>query len=407
MDKQFSYKAKDMQGRTLTGTVVGQNQREAAIMLQSQNLIVLELREKKRTEGALNKDLDFRFRAVAGDEFSRFCRQFYIMLNAGIPILKCLELIGAETKNKGLAKDLSGVCRRIQSGENLSTAMTAYPKTFPMLFVFMVEAGETSGNLTEILLRMAEHYETEEKNRRQLQQILFYPMLLSIVFILVLIFLMTYVLPTFVEMFAVMDAELPGPTRFLMGLSQLLTTRWPIMILLLFGAAVAWIFLSDIPAVAMIKDRVKIKSLIGQLNHKRCMVRIAGTLGMLLNSGIDLLGALQRLEGVTDNRFVKNELILLREKVANGVQIGQAMAESAVFPQLFCQLVVIGETSGSLPEVLETINLIYQDEIKNSIKIINTSLEPLILLIFGGVVLFILAAIMLPVFDIYSAYSKM
>ena len=188
MDKQFSYKAKDMKGKTLTGTVLGQTRREAAMLLQAQNLIVLEIREKKKSEGFLNKDLNFRLRAVTGEEFGRFCRQFYIMLNAGIPILKCLELIGDETKNKGFATDLSGVCSRIQSGESLSMAMAAYPKTFPVLFIFMVEAGESSGNLTEILLGMAEHYENEEKNRRQLQQILFYPMILSIVFVLVLFF---------------------------------------------------------------------------------------------------------------------------------------------------------------------------------------------------------------------------
>ena len=408
MDKQFIYRAKDMKGKTLTGTVMGQTQRDAASVLQAQNLIVLELREKKRSEGILNKEFDFRFRAVTGAEFSRFCRQFHIMLKAGIPILKCLELIGDETKNKGLAKDLNGISNRVQSGESLSMAMAAYPKTFPVLFVFMVEAGETSGNLTEILLGMAEHYETEEKNRRQLQQILFYPMILSIVFVLVMVFLITYVLPTFVEMFEVMNAELPGPTQFLMGLSQTLIIGWPTVVLFLFAGAIACVFLSGIPAVAVTVDRIKIRlPLIGRLNHKQCLARIATTLGLLLNSGIDLLGALQRLEGITDNRYVKNELIILREKVSNGKRLGQAMEESDVFPGLFCQLIAVGEASGSLPEVLETINHVYKDELKNKIQIINTSLEPLILLAFGGAVLFILAAIMLPVFDIYSAYSNM
>lgn len=408
MDKQFIYKAKDMKGKTLTGTVIGQTKREAVMVLQTQNLIVLELREKRRSEGILNKEFDFRFRSVTGDEFSRFCRQFHIMLNAGIPILKCLELIGEETKNNGFAKDLSGVCSQIQAGESLSVAMAVYPKTFPVLFVFMVEAGEASGNLAEILLGMAEHYETEEKNRRQLQQILFYPMILSIVFILVLIFLITYVLPTFVGMFEVMNAELPRPTQILMGLSQSLINGWPVMLLILFGSVISLAFLQDLPALAFAKDRIKIKlPLIGKLNHYQCLARIATTMGMLLTSGIDLLGVLQRVEGVTDNRFIKKELIMIREKVSNGKRLGQAMEESAIFPRLFCQLVTIGEASGSLPEVLETLNLIYKDEIKNRIQIINTSLEPLILLIFGGVVLFILAAIMLPVFDIYSAYANM
>jgi len=408
MDKQFSYKAKDHQGETVTGTVAGQTEREAAQLLHTQNLIVLEIREKKKATEILKKEYHVRIRSVTGDAFSRFCRQFQIMLNAGIPILKCLELISVETGNSGFAKDISGVGRRIEAGERLSQAMMAYPKSFPSLFVFMVEAAEISGNLNEVLLKMAMHYESEAKNRRQLQQTLFYPMILSVVFVLVLIFLITTVLPSFVDMFAVMNAELPGPTRFLIGMSQGLRAGWTMMILILVGLAAGLSFLMEIDTVASFKDWLKIKlPLIGSLNHKRCLARIATTLGMLLGSGVDLLTALNRLEGVTDNRYIKKELILLREKVVNGKSLGMGMAESDAFPSLFCQLIAIGEVSGSLPKVLETLNLIYADEVRMRIQLLNTSLEPLILLVFGGLVLFILAAIMLPVFDIYSAYSGM
>ena len=408
MDKQFIYKAKDRQGETVNGTVTGQTRQEAALFLQTQNLMVLEIQEKKKSEEFLKKEFNMRIRSVTSAAFSRFCRQFQIMLNAGIPILKCLELISDETENKGFAEDIAGVGRRIQSGESLSQAMMAYPKSFPPLFIFMVEAGEMSGNLNTILVKMAEHYEIEEKNRRQLQQTLFYPILLSVVFVLVLIFLITAVLPSFVDMFVVMNAELPGPTRFLMTLSDGLSVRWPIILLILAGFATGVVLLTEIDAVAKWRDWLKIKlPLIGRLNHKRDLARIATIMGMLMGSGVDLLTALNRLDGVTENRYIKIELIRLREKVVNGKSLSQGMTESDAFPGLFCQLVAIGEVSGSLPEVLETLNLIYADEVQAKIKLLHTSLEPLILLIFGGLVLFILAAIMLPVFDIYSAYSSM
>lgn len=408
MDKQFSYKAKDLRGETVTGTVTGQNRREAALVLQTRNLIVLEISEKKKSAEFLKKEFNIRIRSVTGNAVSRFCRQFHIMLDAGIPILKCLELIGAETENQGFAQDIFGVGQRIQSGASLSRAMSAYPRSFPSLVVFMVEAGEMSGNLNGILVKMAEHYDIEEKNRRQLQQTLFYPMILSIVFVLVLIFLITMVLPTFADMFTAMNAELPGPTWFLMGLSHGLSVGWPIVLLTLVGLIAGLILLVEIDAVANWRDWLSIKMpLIGILNHKRCLGRIATTLGMFLASGIDLLAALNRLEGIADNRYVKKELILLREKVANGKSLSQGLTESDVFPSLFCQLVAIGEVSGSLPVVLETLNLMYADEVRTRIQLLHTSLEPLILLIFGGLVLFILAAIMLPVFDIYSAYSGM
>lgn len=408
MDKQFIYKAKDFKGETVEGTIVAKTTRDAALILHTQNLIVLEITEKKKVENFLNKELDFRFKSVSINDFSCFCRQFHIVLSAGLPILKCLELIENETSNKGFAKEISGVYLGIQSGESLSKAMIAYPKSFPALFVFMVEAGEMSGNLTQILLGMAEYYETEEKNRRQLQQLLFYPMILGIVFMIVLIFLLTYVLPTFVGMFETMDAVLPRPTQFLLDISQLLTTQWPMMVLILVGSTLGLIILLELPNVARVKDYIKITlPIIGSLNKKRCLTMIATTLGMFLTSGIDLLSALNRLEGVTDNLYIKGELEILEKKVSNGTRLGQGMGESNVFPSLFCQLVTIGEESGSLAEMLETIHRIYKDEISNRIQLLSTSLEPLILIVFGGVVLFILAAIMLPVFDIYSVYSNM
>lgn len=408
MDKQFRYEAKDFQGKPITGIIGAKSARDAALLLHTQNLIVLEIIEKKKTENILNKELDFRFKSVSRNEFSRFCRQFHVVLNAGIPILKSLELIQHETRNKGFAQDISGVCLGIRSGESLSKAMAAYSKSFPALFIFMVEAGEMSGNLTKILLGMAEYYETEERNQRQIQQVLFYPMILSIVFVIVLIFLLTYVLPTFVGMFEVMDVALPKPTQILLSMSQLLTTQWPMMLLILVGGTVGITLLAELPRVAMAKDYLKIKlPLVGTLNQKRCLSMIATTLGMFITSGIDLLSALKRLEGVTDNRYIKKELEILEQKVSNGIRLGQGMSEIDIFPSLFCQLVTIGEESGSLPEVLETIYLIYKDEINTRIQLVSTSLEPLILIVFGGVVLFILAAIMLPVFDIYSAYSSM
>lgn len=408
MDKQFSYRAKDRQGETVTGTLTAQSPKEVALILQTKNLLALEIREKKKTEEIFKKEFNIRIRSVNGESFGRFCRQFEIMLKAGIPILKCLELIAAETENQQFARDIHGVGQQIQFGASLSQALMAYPKSFPVLFVFMVEAGEISGNLSTVLTKMADHYETEEKYRRQLQQTLFYPLILSVVFVLVLVFLVTTVLPTFVDMFVVMNAELPGPTRFLMALSHGLGVNWPIVILTLTGLVAGLTLLMEVDVVAKKRDWLSVKMpLIGVLNHKRCLSRMATTLGMLLASGIDLLTALKQLEGVTENRYIKMVLIELREKVTNGSSLSQGMVESNVFPSLFCQLVGIGEASGSLPEVLETLNIIYTDEIQARIQLLHTSLEPLILVIFGGLVLFILAAIMLPVFDIYAAYSNM
>ncbi|MBC3805098.1 hypothetical protein GH808_11745 [Acetobacterium fimetarium] len=408
MDKDFNYKAKNYRGEDISGTVTAKTLRDAAVLLHGQNLIVLEITEKRRADELLNKEFDLRLKPVAADEFSQFCRQFHIMMNAGVSILRCLEIIGDETRNKGFARDIKGICIRIQSGESLSQAMAAYPKSFPELFVFMVAAGEMSGNLTEILLGMAEHYETQEQNRRQLQQVLFYPMILVFTAILVLLFLLTYVLPTFVGMFEAMEAPLPKPTYILLGISQMLTTYWPMIILVAGGSVLLAFMIAEVPKVALSRDYLKTKMpLTGSINQKRSLSMMAKTLAMLLNSGIDLLTALSQLAGITENRYLKKEVVILVKKISEGTSLAQGMEESAAFPSLFCQLVRIGETSGSLPVVLESVNRIYKDEMQNRIQLLSTALEPLILIVLGGMVLFILASVMLPVFDIYSAYSAM
>jgi len=408
MYKTFAYKAKNPLGEIILGTLRATSKREAAIVLHNQNLLVLEITEEKSALLYLNKNLNFRPRGVKIKEFSRFCRQFHIVLSAGVPIARCLELLRNQTKDRGFSEDINGVCQRIQSGEGLSQAMAAYSKSFPGLFIFMVEAGEISGNLSEILLGMAEHYETEDKNQRQIRQVLFYPCILVFVAVLVIVFLLTSVLPTFVAMFEAMDAELPEPTRILLGLSQTLIQGWPLILLFIMGSIFFAGILLKTPRVAMVMDYLKIRLPgVGRFNGKRCLVLLSKTLSMLLRSGIDLLSALNRLEGISENRVIKEEVKKLGKKISGGSRLAQAMEESVIFPSLFCQLVNIGEASGSLPEVLDKINMIYDDEVKDSIKLISTAIEPLILMVLGGAVLFILAAIMLPVFDIYTAYSAM
>lgn len=408
MNRLFKYKAKDFQGKTVTGSHRGSSKRDVAVFLHNQNLVAIEILEEKKAALYLNKNLYFRLRPVSIEEFSQFSRRFHILLSAGVPIIQCLEMLREQTKDQGFSRDILGVCNRIREGEGLSQAMGAYPKSFSTLFVFMVEAGEMSGNLSEILLEMAAHYETEEKNRSQILQMIFYPIILVFVSLGVVVFLLTNVLPTFVAMFEAIDAPLPEPTRILLGISETLTRDWFKILLMIMGGVFFIGLVSEMPRVAGFIDSFKMKlPVLGRFNQKRCLVMLAKTLALLLNSGIDLLSALNRLDGVTENRFIKKEVRKLVKKVSGGSMLSQAMEESIIFPSLFCQMVRIGEASGSLPEVLEKITLIYDEEVKKTMNLMRTALEPFIILILGGGVLFILAAIMLPVFDIYTAYSGM
>jgi|LGOV01.1.fsa_nt_gb type IV pilus assembly protein PilC len=408
MSKIYRYKARNQKGELKVGKLRGETKEEIAVVIQSKNLLIVEIKKEKLIFPFLNQDLMWRFRSVKLSEFSRFCRQFFIILSAGVPITQALEILKDQTQDKGLAKDCIGVCNDIRSGTDLSKTMEKYPKSFPKLFVSMIHIGEISGNLIEIIAEVANYYENEEKNRQRIKQLMFYPIILICVAVGVVVFLLINVLPTFIGMFETMEISLPKITQLLLNISQGLKEKGFVGLLGIIGLILCLCLLFEIPRIKLLKDYITMKMpLFSGLNHKRFLGQFSKILGLLLESGIDLLAALNYMERMFDNYYVEKEMNIIENKIAKGFKLSIAMEESSLFPSLFCQLMAVGETSGSLPEVLKKITLIYEDDVKNSVAMLETALEPVILIVLGGMVFLILAAIMLPIFDLYSVYSEM
>ncbi|MGL4606123.1 MAG: type II secretion system F family protein [Eubacteriaceae bacterium] len=408
MKKIYIYRGKTIQGKECTGKFQGNSTKEVIVFLEGQNLIPLEIHEEKREGNLLRKVIKFPRKKVGLKLFSQFINRFQLLMGAGIPIIQCLILLREQTKDRGLSDDIQKVFNGIQNGGKLSQELARHPKTFPKFFVFMVKAGEKSGRLNKILEDMGRYYEKELENQEKIRKSLFYPAILVMITVMVLLFLLVKVLPTFVALFETSQIELPQVTLVLLGLSHGIKEYGLFLIPLVALGAIGGSLLLNLPEVRKGKEVFDFRiPILGNLKKKKEMMMISKTLSLLLDSGIDLLGALKLVVEITQNYFVKEKVAELSQKISRGGSLSKGMTEVGFFSTLIIEMVSIGEKSGNLVEVLEKCGKIYEVEYKNQLDVLTSSLEPGLILLMGMMVFFILSAIMLPVFELYMVYSSM
>lgn len=337
---------------------------------------------------------------VKVNDIAMFCKQLHTMLNAGMPLLTCLDVLSAQTDNKRLAGVIKKMATQVQKGDILSVAMRQHPKIFPSLLVNMVEAGELTGNLDNVLMKMSEHYTKENKINSKIKGAMMYPMILSILVVGVVIFMLTFILPRFTEMFTASGTELPGPTRFLMGLSDAIKVYW-------------YLFLAGIIAIIMgIKqvkrtvggrrffDRVKLSIPVMKVQiAKIATSRFTRTMSTLLASGIPIIQALETSGNVTGNQVVIDGIAVVTEDMKKGIALSSLLKKVGVFPPMVISMVSIGEESGSLEEMLDKTADYYDEELDAAISKMISMLEPLMIIVMAVVVGFIVISMLLPMFD--------
>lgn len=337
-----------------------------------------------------------------------FCNQFAITLGAGITIVEALDLIGQETNNKAFGKDILDMKEMVKRGSSLSASSRQFPNSFPYLFIRMAETGELGGSLDKIMNNLGKYYEKQANLKSNVVGAVLYPILVLLVAIIVILFLLTNVLPTFVNIYETMQSELPKTTQILMLISSAISRFWPLLIL---GSVIFFIFykgLMNKENFAYRKDQILLKiPLIGGMITRIEMVRIADSLSILLSNGIDLISALSVVKNLSSNRFIMGKIDGVKNNVKSGRTLAKSFEETQIFKLTFYHMVKVGECSGTLDTVLINVSEYYNDEIKRYLKLILTIIEPLILLIVGGLVFFIIIAIMMPVFEIYSGYSEL
>lgn len=393
----FEYKAINQTGESISGRYNAKNRNEIMQMLRNKNYHPVLIKEVNQgtdisSLGILNK--------VKIKDIAVFARQFYAMLNAGVTIIQCLDILRQQTEKQRFREVIEKVYESVQKGTTLSEAMREHLSVFPELFVNMVEAGEASGNLDTIMDRMAFHYEKETKIQNKIRAAMGYPIVLAIVSVVVVVFMLVAILPTFLSMFEGSGVDLPGPTLFLLGVSNAFRQHWYIIILIVLVLAYLIHKYINTENGRRKFDELKLKiPVVKNTVIKVSTSRFTRTLSTLLASGIPLLPAMDIVSKIVGNRVIADGILSVKEDLRKGYDLAGPIHRLNIFPPMVDSMIRIGEESGSLDDVLSRTADFYDEEVDVAIQKMTSMLEPIMIIVMAAVIGFFVIAMYLPMID--------
>lgn len=396
---KFKYRAMKADGSKISGDFDGNSKDEVMDMITSNGyypLMIEEVPESTKIE------FNFKKKATTKD-ISILCRQLYTMIDAGVSINNALNILANNTSNKKLKKVIYSIEDDVKKGEMLSEAMKKHKRVFPALLIAMIESGEISGNLDTMLLRMSIHYEKETKLNNKIKSAMTYPAVLSMVAVGSVIFIMTFVMPTFIEMFEVEGVKLPLSTKILLAISGFLSNHLLVALLFLVIIFVAFSYYMKSDHGVYTISLLKLKApVIGKLNKKIIVSRFARTLSTLAVSGVSLIQGLPLVAEIIGNKVVEDALMKVREEVAKGESLSDPIKESGIFPEMLSSMITIGEEAGQLDDILNKTADFYDEEVEQAIQTTTALIEPILIVGMSIVIGFIIISILLPMFDMYT-----
>lgn len=403
----FEYKALNGRGKKTSGIIDADSEGAAKTQLRQSGLYPtaisgVESRQKEAPGGpvpafVLNRLL-YRINPA---QVARITRQLSTLLSAGFPLVKALSTLVPQMKSRSLQKMLSKIKESVEQGNSFSEALSLYPSAFSPVYVNMVRAGESSGTLEVVLERLADFAESREETRQQIRASLAYPVLMTLVSIIVLVILITYVVPGIVGIFEDMNQVLPLPTRVLIRASDLFRTYWWLFLMLPVLAAFGTVALGRTRKGGFIIDWVLVRiPLAGGLNRKLIAARFTRTMASLLANGVPLLTALEITRSITGNRVFSRLTARACDHVEQGGELGAVLARGKVFPYLAVQMIRVGETSGELEKMLEKTADMFEKEVQAAVAAASALITPIVILMMGVVVSCIIFAVCMPIFEI-------
>jgi type IV pilus assembly protein PilC len=396
----FTYSARNLTGALQQGEIELPTREEVAGFLRRQKLIPVKIEEKK---SGLSMSLSIGT-GIKTRDIVIFTRQFATMINAGLPLVQSLDILAAQTENKNFAKVIAKVQHDVESGHTLADALRQHPKVFTDLFVNMVAAGEVGGILDVILLRLATFLEKNDALARKIKGAMVYPGVILTVAVGAVATLLIMVIPTFQTMFDSAGVALPGPTQFVIFLSDLLQNYWYVF---LAGIAAVIFVIRAIyrtPSGRLSIDRLLLRApIFGNLLRKTAVARFTRTLGTLVSSGVSILEGLEITARTAGNRVIHDAVMESRSSIAGGETISDPLKRSGVFPPMVVQMINVGEQTGGLDEMLTKIADFYDDEVDQAVEALLSAMEPIMIVFLGGIVGGMIVAMYLPIFDMISA----
>lgn len=400
MPDTYTYKVRDRRGALITGEIVGESQDLVLAKLREQHYIPLEVKAKG---GGLSREFHILPQKAKLKDLSVFSRQFATMVNSGLPLLRTLSILEEQTESKYLGKIVGEMRLDVEKGVSLSAAMAKHPRAFNDLFVSMVRAGETSGTLDSVLVRLADNLEREVSLRRQIKSAMTYPIVVVVLVFLILTAMLLFVVPTFKDLYAQLGGTLPLPTRLLIGLSDAVKNYFPFFVLGAIGLAFLFRWWKKSEKGRLTWDKFKLRApVFGPLFHKTAMSRFARTLSVLNRSGVPILQALDIVQDTVGNAVVANAVKDLQAGVKEGESLATPLSRHAVFPAMVVQMMAVGEETGALDTMLEKVALFYDEEVTAAVESLTSLIEPVMIAVVGLAVGGIVIALYLPTFKIFE-----
>lgn len=397
---EYSYQAVDVRGKNRKGNIEASDEAQARTLLKKNGLIVLKLGEA----GMLTKDISIAIgKPVTPRELGIFCRQFQSILHAGVTIIEALKMLGDQTENKAFAKGIRDTAALVEKGETLGNAMRRNPKLFPGILITMVDAGEASGSMEVSFARMATHFEKTAKTKALIKKAMIYPVVLAVVALIVIIVMSVFVFPKFADMFASMGTEMPGITKVVMEISNVLMYRWYFIILVLAILILSVRMYAKTSSGRHVFGSLALKlPVFGKMNSKNACANFSRTFSTLIGSGMSISQSLEITARSMSNILYQEALEQARVEVEQGVNLSAALRENPLFPAMVCQMLNIGEETGNVEKMLDKVAEYYEEEVEIQTQSLSAAMEPMIIVVMGIIVMFMVMAIYMPMIQMYS-----
>jgi type IV pilus assembly protein PilC len=400
--KRFLYKAKDKQGRLVTGEVEAPSVSDAARLVRERKLYVISLKTKIDSPFDIARRLRER---ITSADVSTFTRQLSTMINAGLPITEALLILRSQSKGS-MQKIVAQILADVEAGESLSGAMGRHPKIFSRTYMALVKSGEVGGVMDAVLARLADNLEKQEEFSGKVKGALIYPIVIVIGMVIVSFIMMIFVIPRLLSLYADFNATLPLPTRILIGISGFMVNFWWLILILAGGALYFYNIYRNTPAGRRKTDELIFKiPVFGELQRQIVLTELTRTLSLMVGAGVPILEALNITADVVNNSIVSDALRESAREVERGFPIAYAFGRHPdAFPFLLSQMIAVGEETGKMDEVLTKISHIFELDSDEKVKGLTASIEPIVMVLLGVGVGFLVIAVILPIYNLTSQF---
>jgi type IV pilus assembly protein PilC len=401
----FAWEGKTAQGRVVKGDNLDAPNLEAALArLREQRIRPTPNRVKEKNKG-LSKEISIPGfgDSVSTKDVSLFTRQLATMIDAGLPIVQCLEILGEQTESKLLRKTVAAIKQEVEGGSTLAAALAKHPKIFDELYTNMVEAGEAGGILNSILNRIALFIEKANRIKKKVKGAMIYPCAIVGVAVIVVSVMMIFVIPVFAELYGSMGQALPAPTQICINISNWFVTYWYTLIITGVGIPMGFSAYRKTPQGEMNIDRALLRMpIIGDLLRKLAVARFSQNMSLLLSSGVPILDGLAITARTAGNKVVEKAIMNSRISISEGKTVAEPLRDSKIFPPLVCSMVAVGESTGGLDTMLQKVAALYEEEVDDAVTNLTAMMEPLIMVVLGVVLGGLVVAMYLPIFQMGS-----